>query len=215
MEDHPQPEIRVYLVEDQTILRESLGESLSLDQAIEVMGSSRDAEHAIRELDALPVDVVLMDIELPGISGIEATRLLNEKHPDLAVVVLSFDEDEFVEAALEAGAASYLLKSCTRDELLKAIVSAAAGQSPLDSSLVSRLARNLAQLRSSRRDGLLTSRQTEVLKLIAGGMRYKDLSVTLFISPSTVNREVLSIFDRLGVNDAAQAVSEAHKRRLL
>ena len=202
MENHPRSEIRVYLVEDQTILRESLGGSLALDPAIEVVGSAPDAERALRELDALPVDVVLMDIELPGMSGIEATCLLKEKHPDLAVVVLSFHDDEFVEAAVQAGAGGYLLKSCTRDELLRSIVSVAAGQSPLESSLVSRLARDLAQLRSSRRDRPLTPRQTELLKLIAEGMRYKEISVTLFI-------------DRLGVNDAAQAVSEAHKQRLL
>ena len=207
--------IRVYLVEDQRLLRESLRTMLELEPEFEVVGEAGDAERALSELGTLNVDVVLMDIGLPGMNGIEATAHLKEKRGDVAVVVLTFLDDEHVAAAIEVGASGYILKSCTRQDLLEALRTAYRGQVPIDPAVAPELLRELAELRKAHRKSLLTPRQIEVLKLVAGGMRYKDIAGTLFVSESTVNREIRNIFDRLGVNDAAQAVSEAYRRRIL
>ncbi len=104
--------IRVYLVEDQTLFRESLSAMLQVEPQIEVVGGSENAERALEELKTLDVNVVIMDILLPGINGIEATRLLKEQHPDLAVVVLTSYDAEYFADAVEAGATGYIMKSC-------------------------------------------------------------------------------------------------------
>ena len=119
-------QIRVYHVEDQPTLREVLKALVELEPDIELVGSAGDAEMALHELRDLDVDVVLMDIRLPGIDGIEATRFLHESRPDVAVVMLTSYEDEFVGPALEAGAIGYVIKSCTRKQLMEAIRDACA-----------------------------------------------------------------------------------------
>lgn len=121
----PSP-IRVYHVEDQPMLREVLKSLIELEQDVELVGSAGDAEIALHDLRDLDVDVVLMDIRLPGIDGIEATRFLHESRPDVAVVMLTSYEDEFLGPALEAGAIGYVIKSCTRKQLMEAIRDACA-----------------------------------------------------------------------------------------
>ncbi len=207
--------IRVYLVEDQTLLRETLGTMLMTDPELEVVGSSADAEHALLELETLAVDAVLMDILLPGMGGIEATRLLKEQHADLAVVVLTSYQGEYFEAAIEAGATGYIMKSCQPEQLVQAVRLACQGHLLIDPSITRNLARELTQLRQAHRALLLTPRHVEILRLVARGRRYKEIATTLFASERTVHREIRTIFDRLGVNDAAHAVSEAYKMGLI
>lgn len=207
--------IRVYLVEDQTLLRETLGTMLMTDPELEVVGSSADAEHALLELETLAVDAVLMDILLPGMGGIEATRLLKEQHADLAVVVLTSYQGEYFEAAIEAGATGYIMKSCQPEQLVQAVRLACQGHLLIDPSITRNLARELTQLRQAHRALLLTPRHVEILRLVARGRRYKEIATTLFTSERTVHREIRTIFDRLGVNDAAHAVSEAYKMGLI
>lgn len=207
--------IRVYLVEDQTLLRETLGTMLMTDPELEVVGSSADAEHALLELETLAVDAVLMDILLPGMGGIEATRLLKEQHADLAVVVLTSYQGEYFEAAIEAGATGYIMKSCQPEQLVQAVRLACQGHLLIDPSITRNLARELTQLRQAHRALLLTPRHVEILRMVARGRRYKEIATTLFASERTVHREIRTIFDRLGVNDAAHAVSEAYKMGLI
>ena len=207
--------IRVYLVEDQALLRESLRTMLGLEPDIQMVGEADRAEHALQELETRDVDVVLMDIRLPGMNGIEATRQLKEKHEKLAVVMLTAYEDEYVGEAIEAGATGYVLKSCTPQQLVQAVRAAYEGQATLDPSITGKLVHELAELRKAHRESLLTKRQGEILKLVADGINYKDIAARLFISVTTVNREMRDIFNRLGVKDAAQAVSEAYKRGIL
>ena len=188
---------------------------LEREADVEVVGESAEAERALQELYALDVDVVLMDIRLPGMTGIEATRLLKEKRPDLLVVMLTSYRDEYLGDAIEAGANGYILKSCTRQQLVQSITAAWQGQTPIDPSLTGKLIHEMAELRKTQRESLVTPRQVEILKLVASGTRYSDVAAKLFLSKTTVKRDVRNIFDRLGVNDAAHAVSEAHKRGLL
>ena len=128
--------------------------------------------------------------------------------------MLTSFRDEYVEDAIEAGATGYLVKSCTSQQLVQAIMSAHAGQVPIDPALTRGLVRQLAELKKTQRNTLLTARQMDVLRLVATGTRYKSIADSLSLSETSVNREMRKIFDRLGVNDAAHAVSEAHQRGL-
>jgi len=215
MQQQASAKIRVYLVEDQTLLRETLGRMLRAEPELEVVGEAQDAERALQELETLDADAVLMDILLPGMDGIEATRLLKEQHPDLAVVMLTSYHGEYFEAAIGAGATGYIMKSCKPEQLVQAVRLACQGHLLIDPAITRGLARELTQLRQAHRALLLTPRHVEILKLVASGRRYKEIASTLFASERTVHREIRTIFDRLGVNDAAHAVSEAYKMGLI
>ena len=215
MENGTIPKVRVYLVEDFPLLRESLTAMLELEPGIEVVGEAAEAELALQTLQTVTADVVLMDVRLPGMNGIEATRVLKQNHPDMPVVVLTSYDDEYMEAAIEAGAAGYILKSCTRRQLVQALLDAVQGQMPIDPSLTGKLVREVVELRRAQQRSLLTPRQVEILKMVALGTRYRDIASKLVFSLATVKREVRSIFNRLNADGAAQAVSEAHKRGLL
>ena len=207
--------IRVYLVEDQALLRESLQAMLEPEPQVEFAGTASGGEEALEELQDLEVDVVLMNIRLPGMDGIETIRLLKEKRPDITVVMLTSYADEYLEDAIEAGAAGYMLKSCTRHQLVEALWTALRGEMPIDTSLTVGLVHELFESRKTLRERLLTSRQARILKLVANGVRYNEIATKLFISKSTVNRELREIFDQLGANDATHAVSEAYKRNII
>lgn len=211
----PSSAVRVYLVEDDTLVRECLGAMLDVDPEIEVVGEAPRADRAILTLDSLDVDVVLMDIGLPGMNGIEATRQLKRRNPELAVVMLTSYTDEYVEDAIEAGATGYLVKSCTSQQLVQAIKAAHDGHVPIDPSLTGGLLRQMTDLRRAHRETLLTQRQTDILTLVAAGTRYREIASSLALSETSVNREMRNIFDTLGVNDAAHAVSEAYKKNIL
>ena len=198
------------MIEDQALLSESLRTMLELEREIEVVGEAKDAEQGLRELETLDIDVVLMNIRLPSMDGVEATRLLTMRHESPPVVMLTSYNDEYLEAALEAGATGYVLKSSSREELVQAVRTASQGQVVLSPSLTTSLIRELVDLRKAYRESLLSSRQLEILKLLAGGARTNEICSTLFISERTVYREIRKICDRLGAADVAHAVSEAH-----
>ncbi|MEE9325266.1 MAG: response regulator transcription factor [Dehalococcoidia bacterium] len=202
-------------MEDQALIRASLRAMLELEPEIEVVGEAPEANQALQEIEAPGVDIVLMDIGLPGMDGIQATRLLKQKHQGLPVVMLTSYQDEYVAEALEAGASGYILKSSTRQQLVQAVKSAHDGQAPIDPSVTGKLVREIAELKRAHADSLLTPRQVAILKLVASGTKYKEIASELFISETTVNREMRNIYNRLGVNDAAHAVSEAYKKRLI
>ena len=207
--------IRVYLVDDEVLIRESLQVVLDLEPDIEVVGQASDGETVLKDPAARSADVVLMDVRLPGIDGIETTRRLKEAIPGISVVMLSSYSNEYVGAALDAGASGYILKSYERRRLVQAVRAASEGQMPLDPSLTGELVRELSSLRQAHRDSILTKRQMEILGLVAIGGHYKEIARTLFVSESTINREMRKVYDGLGVKDAAHAVSEAWRRGLL
>ena len=205
----------MYLVDDEVLIRESLQVVLDLEPDIEVVGQASDGETVLNDPAARSADVVLMDVRLPGIDGIEATRRLKETVPGIAVVMLSSYDNEYVGAAFDAGASGYILKSYQRHRLVQAVRAASEGQMPIDPSLTGELVRELSNLRQAHRDSILTKRQMEILGLVALGSRYKEIARTLFVSESTINREMRKVYDGLGVKDAAHAVSEAWRRGLL
>lgn len=207
--------IRVALVEDHQMVREGLRRLLELEEGIEVVGETGTGEEALARLPSLFPDVVLMDLRLPGMDGVEATRQLKKELPDLKVIMLTFLEDDRVTEAIEAGASGYLLKKGNRQQLLQAIQSAYCGQYPIDPSLSRGLLAQLTQLMRRSRESYLSERQSEILRLVASGVPARGIARQLFVSESTVKRELRHIFEKLGVRNQAHAVAEALRRKLI
>ena len=173
--------IRVFLVEDDALIRECLRAMLELEPDIEVVGEAPAACYAIPTLESIEVDVVLMDIGMPGIDGIEATRRLKERDPELTVVMLTSNQDD-VQDAIEAGAKGYLMKACTSQQLIQGIKAAHDGQVSIDPLLTGGLIREMADLKRGEGQTLITQRQLEVLKLVADGTRYREIATKLSLS---------------------------------
>lgn len=195
--------IRVLVVDDHTIVRDGLAQLLGAAPDLEVVGSAGDGAAAVELAAERRPDIVLMDLSMPGMSGIKATRLIGERSPATQVLVLTsfVDRDRVVEA-LDAGAIGYLLKDAEPAELIDAIRSAARGESPLDP----RAARTmLSAQRSAGPLESLTEREREVLGLVAEGLPNKQIARRLGISEKTVKAHLTSIFQRVGVHDRMQA----------
>lgn len=205
--------IRVLLVDDHQVVREGLKRMLEPDKEIQVVGEAVDGEDAINQAERLSPDVILMDIKMPDMDGIAATRQLKQKMPEVKVVMLTMYGNEYVTQAIEAGASGYILKDAKPEQLIQAISDAYKGYSPLAPSVTRQVVTDLAEL--SRASPFLSERQRHILRLVATGLVSKDIAARLFISEATVKRELTHIFDKLGVNDRAQAVSEAMKRKLI
>ena len=188
---------------------------LAPQEDIQVVGEAVSGEDAVTQAQRLRPDVVLMDIKMPGTNGIDATRQLREKMPDICIIMLTLYDGEYVTQAIEAGASGYVLKEASREHLLQAIYDARRGYAPLTPSLTREVLAKLADLSRANRNSLLTKRQQEILKLVAAGLTRKEVAAKLYISEATVKRELAIIFDKLGVSDQTQAIAEAMKRRLI
>jgi DNA-binding NarL/FixJ family response regulator len=188
---------------------------LDLDKDIEVVGEAASGEEALTKADQLSPDVILMDVKMPGMGGIDAIRELKTKQSPASVIVLTLYEDKYLAQAAEAGAVGYLLKDVSRDELIKAIRAAYQGQSPFAPAISRTLFTQYAALTKASHDSVLTRRQIEILRLIASGSTNKEIASRLFISSATVKRETNAIFAALNVNDRAEAVSAGYKTGLL
>ena len=206
--------IRVLVVDDHEVVREGLRRILELDKEIKVVGEAKNGSEAITKAVTLSPDVIIMDLKMPGMDGIAASRKIKQEKPDTNILILTLYGEDFVRQAIEAGVSGYLLKDSECETIAKAIHQVHDGLSPIAPSLTRGLVKEFAKLSENSR-ALLTARQEEVLKLIAEGMSGKDIGHNLFISTSTVKREIRNIFNKLGVNDRAQAVSEAMKRQLI
>lgn len=188
---------------------------LELHEDMQVVGEAANGEDAIAQAKLLAPDVVLMDIKMPGMDGIVATLQLKEKMPDTNVIMLTLYDSEYVLQAIEAGASGYILKDATREQLIQAIHDAYRGYSPLAPSISREVVTELANLSRANRDSLLTERQREILRLSAAGLVRREVAAKLYVSEATVKKELSHIFDKLGVIDQAQAISEAMKRRII
>jgi DNA-binding NarL/FixJ family response regulator len=215
--------IRVLIVDDQTIVRAGFAALLSAQPDISVVGEAADGLEAVHVAGSLRPDVVVMDIRMPGMDGIEATRRLLAKpdHPALKVLVLTtFDVDEYVYDALASGASGFLLKDATAEELVSAVRVVARGDSLLAPQVTGRLIREFTKQRRSRPEpaaGLstLTARETEVLVLIAAGLSNAEIAERLVVSEHTVKTHVARVFTKLGLRDRAQAVVLAYESGLV
>jgi DNA-binding NarL/FixJ family response regulator len=204
--------IRLLIADDHPVVRGGLRGMFAGDPGFEVVGEAGNGAEAVVLADALQADVVLMDLRMPEMGGVEAIRRLRESAPAVRVLVLTtYDTDDDVLPAIEAGAIGYLLKDAPREELMRAVRAAFQGDAVLSPSVARRL---LGQVRQPAQDAL-SERELDVLRLIAGGANNRDAAAKLFISESTVKTHLLHIYEKLGVRDRAVAVGEAYKRHLL
>jgi len=204
--------IRLLIVDDHPVVRGGLRGIFAGDPSFEVVGEAANGAEAITRASALNADVVLMDLRMPEMSGVEAIRRLRESAPSVRVLVLTtYDTDDDVLPAIEAGATGYLLKDAPREELIRAVHAAFQGDAVLSPSVARRL---VGQVRQPTQDAL-SQRELDVLRLIAAGEGNREAAAKLFISESTVKTHLLHIYEKLGVRDRAAAVAEAYKRRLL
>ncbi|MFF4186620.1 response regulator [Streptomyces sp. NPDC001691] len=210
-----QSRLRVVVADDQAAVREPLAAVLGLSEDIEVVAAAADGSEVLTAVAAGPVDVVLMDLRMPVLDGMETTRRLSEEYPQVAVVVLTtFADDDSILGALGAGARGYLTKNAGRQDIIRAIRAAAAGQSVLDREVQDRL---LATVRAKTPTSVpghalpedLTPREREVLTLIGQGLPNRAIAEKLFISEATVKTHINNLFAKAGLRDRADAVRRA------
>ena len=209
--------IRILLVDDHPVVRDGLRHMLEPEEDLQIVGEAANAEEALAQAEQLSPEIVLMDIKMPGVDGIELTRRMKEKQPSCNIIMLTL-YDDYLTQAIEAGAVGYLLKDVKRDELIRAIQAVHQGRSPLGLSLGREDFAELATLAKSQRQAYLfdlSQREVEVLRLIANGATTSEIAEQLFLSDTTVKRSVRNIFDKLGVHNRSEAISEAYKRRLI
>ena len=207
--------IKVLLVDDHTVVLEGLRRILGLDPDIEVVSVARNGSEAISMATSLLPDVIVMDLKMPVMDGVSATRELKARFSNVRILMLTMCGDDLVEKAMEAGASGYLQKDSAPKEIANAVHQVFQGLCPISPSLTRNLMTELAGLRQKGQSLILSSREIEVLKLIAEGKNTSEIGEQLYISQSTVKREVGQIFDKLGVNDRPHAVSEAIRQKLI
>ncbi|WP_181797110.1 response regulator transcription factor [Streptomyces sp. WELS2] len=210
--------IRVLIADDQQMVRQGFTVLLDAQSDIEVIGQAVDGRDAIARTAELSPDVVLMDIRMPELGGIEATRRITEDHPAVRVLVLTtFDLDEYVYDALRAGASGFLLKDASADQLAEAVRVVAAGDALLAPGITRRLIAEFSRLDGGgraplrRRVGELTERETEVLALIAQGLSNAEIAERLVVAEQTVKTHVGRILVKLGLRDRTQAAVFAYE----
>jgi DNA-binding NarL/FixJ family response regulator len=212
MTEDPDP-VTVVVADDQSAVREGLVLLLGTLPGITVVGQAADGQAAVELVRAVGPRVVLMDLNMPGCDGVEATRRIRADHPQTQVVVLTtYSDDESIIAALRAGALGYLTKAATRAEIGRAVQAAAGGQAVLDPGVQQRLLSAAVRAPAAAPDGEgdLTARESEVLRLIAAGKSNREIARALFVSEATVKTHVNRIFAKTGSRDRAHAVSYAY-----
>ena len=209
--------IRVLVVDDQTLFRTGLTSLLSEDERVDVVGQAVDGADAVKQAAKVKPDVVLMDIRMPNIDGIEATRQIIESVPGSKVLVLTtFETDSQVIQALKAGASGYVLKDSSASAIVSSIVAVMAGEKVMASAVANRVLEMLTGSTTPKEfyDGL-TNREIEILKLLANGMANKQIAYRLKISEKTVRNHVSNTYEKLGIYDRSQAVLYAVRKGLV
>jgi NarL family two-component system response regulator LiaR len=209
-------EIRVLIADDHAVVRQGLRTFLELQEDIEVVGDAADGEAALAGVERFEPDVVLMDLVMPGVGGVEAIRRLRTLRPETRVLVLtSFLDDEKLFPAVRAGAAGYLLKDVEPLELVRAIRTVADGEALLHPAVAARLMEEFSDTERPVAEEALTAREREVLLLIAGGLPNKQIALELGIAEKTVKTHVSSILSKLGLTDRTQAALYAVRAGLI
>jgi DNA-binding NarL/FixJ family response regulator len=214
--------VRVVLADDQRLVRESLSRLLSLLDGVEFVASAADGDEAVALAAEHQPDVVLMDIRMPRLDGIEATRRLRERHPDIRVIALTtYADDESVLGALRAGARGYLTKDAGSDDIRAAILAVAAGDATLDPTIQRHVVAALANEQAPRPEKCLaaaddlpddlTPREAEVLVLIAEGLSNTEIAERLVVSQTTIKSHINHLFTKAHLRDRAQAVNYAYR----
>ncbi len=213
--------IRVVLVDDQSMIRTGLRMVLAAEPDIEVVGEAADGAAGVRVVTELVPDVVLLDVRMPGVDGLEAARrILAAGLPTRVVVLTTFDEDEYVTAALRAGVSGFLLKVAPPEDLVAAVRTVASGQGLLDPAVTLRVIRSFAAAPTpdpARAGALaqLTERETDVLALVAAGLSNAEIAARLYLGEATVKTHVSRVLLKLGLRDRVQAVAFAYESGLV
>ena len=220
--------IRVLLVDDQTLIRQGIKTLLDLEPDIQVVGLAGNGGEAIAAAEQTRPDVVLMDVRMPVLDGVAATRELTRRFPRVAVIILTtFDDDEYVFEGLKAGARGYLLKDVSSDDMAQAVRTVAAGGALIQPSIARKVVAEFGRLASSAgaaapptpdQSGLsepLTEREMDVLRAMAAGLSNREIADRLVITEGTVKNHVSNVLDKLGARDRTQAVLKAQALQLI
>ncbi len=214
--------IRVMICDDHALFRRGLIMVLESEEGMDVVGEAEDGEEAIRKVEELAPDVVLMDVRMPRVSGIEATRAIAEVNPSAKILMLTVsDEEDDLYDAIKAGATGYLLKEISIEEVANAIRAVVSGQSLISPSMASKLLSEFTALakKADEKQAVptprLTDRELEVLKLVAQGMSNREIASELYISENTVKNHVRNILEKLHLHSRMEAVVYAVREKLL
>lgn len=214
--------ITILLVDDQRLMRDGLRTLLELEEDLAVVGEAGTGEEALARYAELEPDIVLMDVRMPGMDGVEATRRLHSQWPEVKIIILTtFDEDEYIFEGLRAGARGYLLKAVSGDELATAIRKVAVGQALIDPAVTRKVVDAFARLAPPMRTinaGLaepLSEREQEILKWMATGLTNREIAERLYLAEGTVKNYVTSLLSKIGVRDRTQAALRGRELGLL
>ena len=209
--------ISILLAENHVVVRESIRQFLGREANFEVVGEAGDGEEAVRMVSQLKPDVIVMDISMPKLNGIEATKQIKALQPSAVVLILTaYDYEQYIFPLLEAGAAGYLLKDVSSRELISAIQTVYRGEAVLHPAIARKVMERLRQPKveptGERASDLLTERETSILKMAAKGMSNSDIAQELHLSVRTIESHLGNIFNKLGVGSRTEAVIQAMKR---
>jgi len=209
--------IRILIADDHPVVREGLFAMLSRESDFEVVGEARDGVEAVNKAKELSPEVVLMDLRMPELDGVEAMNQIKSAKPDTKFIILTtYSDDDYIFRGIEAGARGYLLKDAPREELFKAIRAVHRGESLIQPVVASKVLDRLTELSRRAPSGEeLSERELEVLRLMAKGAANKEIGVELSIAQSTVKTHISTIFQKLGVNDRTEAVTQALKKGII
>jgi DNA-binding NarL/FixJ family response regulator len=201
--------MKVIICDDQAIVRDGLEMLLKLEPDIEVVGIAEEGATAVEMVEEKTPDLVLMDLKMPIMNGVEATRQIRTKHPEVKVLILTtYDDDEWVLDAIRAGASGYLLKDTTRDEVVKAVRGTVAGKTYVDPSVAGKVLHQASSHQSQSATIItskLTGKEIEILRLLAKGLNNSDIAGRLCLSEGTVRNHISALMAKLGVSDRTQA----------
>jgi DNA-binding NarL/FixJ family response regulator len=205
--------IRILIADDQPLMRDGLKTVLDLQKDFHVIGTARNGSEAARMADALQPDILLMDIRMPEMDGVEGLKLIRRKHPELKVIMLTtFNDDEYIIQALAAGANGYLLKDLEMEKLSEAIRDAAAGKMIMPPAVAAKLAEGLSRISLEKKGAAaakaleLSERELEIAGMMVQGFTNRQISATLYISEGTVRNYISGIYEKIGINDRTKAV---------